>query len=172
VSDCLQFLKCFFYSQYTKYCCMVGGCIYNWLKIQLLVLWAQSLLVEHLVWKFEGSSLQTFCTMLIKNQCTPMWPMVEFNNHHYRCIFFTTAVHTEPLSVTFNSDLSHHWGLKCHITNCTTSNYADHCENTPILPTYDHCPSVLCKQVWKWKCGTYFTDYCCYYTQNGKNKDV
>jgi len=29
MSDCLQFMKCFSYWQYTEHCCVVGGCIYS-----------------------------------------------------------------------------------------------------------------------------------------------
>jgi len=62
------------------------------------------------------SSPHTFCIMLINhlrtnihNAGTPMWPRVECNNRRYQCTFSTTVVHTEPLTVTFNSDLIHHW---------------------------------------------------------------
>jgi len=48
----------------------------------------------------------------VHNAGAPMLPSVEFNNRRYRCTFFTNSVHTEPLTVTFNSDLSHHWALK------------------------------------------------------------
>ena len=48
----------------------------------------------------------------VHNAGTTMWPRVEFNNHHYWFRFFTTSVHTEPLTLTFNGDLSHHWAFK------------------------------------------------------------
>jgi hypothetical protein len=34
---------------------------------------------------------------------------------------------------------------QCYITNSIKRNYTDHCKNTPILPTYQHCTSVVCK---------------------------
>ena len=34
---------------------------------------------------------------------------------------------------------------QCYITNCIKHNYTDHCENTSILPTYQHCTSLVCK---------------------------
>ena len=122
MSDHLQFLKCFlFHSTQNIAMWLVAiytidrncNCLYCGLNHYL---W--NILCEGL----KGVPPQTFCTMLsnlsrtnVHNTGTPMWLSVEFNNRCYRCTFFTASVHTEPLTVMFNSDLSHHWALKRYV---------------------------------------------------------
>jgi hypothetical protein len=89
----------------------------------------------------------------------------HFKKERSKCRFTHVGrcwIQQPPLPVHILHNCSSHWATQCYLQQWFESplglkmshykshnNYTDHCENTPILPTYHHCPSVLCKQLWK-----------------------
>jgi len=116
LSDCWQILKCWSFHS--------AQSIALWLVVVYIVHSKCNSLqcgLNHYLWSIlcQGLKAVPFTPSVIKhlrtkvqNAGTPVWPTVGCSNHCYRCTFFTTAVHTEPLTVTFNSYLSHLWDLK------------------------------------------------------------